>query len=284
MYRSEVKVVTLPVDQWLAQYYRPEVFLEACKACPHYGQVWSCPPLPQPTPELTRPFSCIHIIAIKVIYSEQIRAEANTADRANIIRTATYGRVKRALLESLLELEKTIPGSWCVAAGECELCDVCSRSKGLPCRMPERMRYSFSGLGLDLTRIAHKVLDIDLLWQKDGLPEYNVAIAALLERQGKHVEQTFDVKLGKPWKLLREEILGVLQQLGCNIMNEDDFSEKIELLDRSTGDKYYLAFSKDEHSDHQVELENTTGSGRRMAQLSGCLQSRFPELTPSKNN
>ncbi|MFR3322843.1 MAG: hypothetical protein ACLTSZ_19260 [Lachnospiraceae bacterium] len=42
------------------------------------------------------------------------------------------------------------------------------------------MRFSYSGLGFDLGRIAEEVLGIPLLWQKQGLPEYNVAIASFL--------------------------------------------------------------------------------------------------------
>lgn len=283
MYRSEVKVVTLPVDAWLADYYRPEIFIEACKACPNYGKIWSCPPLAQPTPTLAEPFSRIHIIAVKVIYAEQTRAQANTAEKANQIRSATYGKVKRAMLESLLELEKAIPGSWSIAAGECELCDSCARSKGLPCRMPERMRYSFSGLGLDITRIAHDILDIELLWQKDGLPEYNVAIAALLERKNSQFQQSFDIKLSKPWLLFQEELFGVLQQIGCEMNGKNGMAPDFEMIDGSTGDGYRLIFSQTPGSMQQMKLINLTGSGRRLNQLSDCLACRFPELKRIKS-
>ena len=86
------------------------------------------------------------------------------------------------LLETLLALEQTRSGAWTIAAGRCELCARCARRDGLPCRNPERMRYSFSAFGFDLAALARQELGIELLWAANGLPEYDVALAAFLER------------------------------------------------------------------------------------------------------
>ena len=67
-----------------------------------------------------------------------------------------------------------------IMAGGCELCKQCTRAEGKPCRHPREMRYSYSGLGFDLGRIAEEVLGMPLLWQNQGLPAYNVAIASFL--------------------------------------------------------------------------------------------------------
>ena len=88
----------------------------------------------------------------------------------------------RALLETLLALEQTRSGAWTIAAGRCELCPRCARRDGLPCRNPGRMRYSFSAFGFDLAALARQELGIELLWVANGLPEYDVALAAFLER------------------------------------------------------------------------------------------------------
>ena len=81
-----------------------------------------------------------------------------------------------------LAFERVSPGAVTVAAGRCEQCEVCTRLQDLPCRRPERMRYSFSAFGFDLTALAKEQLGMDLLWAGEGLPEYNVAIAAFLTR------------------------------------------------------------------------------------------------------
>ena len=279
MYDAEVKVITLPIRQWLDQYYRPEWFIESCKACPNYGRIWSCPPLAQDTPTLVRPFSRIHIVGVKVIYDPQTRALADTPQQTDQIRRDTYGRVKRAMLESLLEIERSLPGTWCIAAGECELCPQCSRLQGTPCRMPHRMRYSFSGLGLDLTKIAENLLEMPLLWQKDGLPAYNVAIGALLDRQERSLSQHFDVAQERPWQLLQEQILGVLNQMGCEVMTKDGTCAMCAWWIMPQARNIGCLFSLGEQGLGHMELENQTGSGRRMDQFSDCLRRRFPELT-----
>lgn len=286
MDHAEVKVVTLPVKQWIEQYCRPEQFAGACEACPDYGRVWSCPPGIQSAKEIFAPFSRVHIIGMKVVYRAETRAAATTAEKTERLRAATYGKAKRILLESLLELEKAIPGSWSLAAGRCELCDRCCRIDGLPCRMPERMRYSFTGVGFDLMRIAREVLELELLWNPGGLPEYNVAIAALLERKGMELEQTYLVENSRPWKLFQQEVTGVLQQMGCAVRQKNDAEDRLEVTDLATGDTYELVFDpvgheQAERDGHQLGLENKTGSGRRLTQFSKRLQDCFPELTPA---
>ena len=106
----------------------------------------------------------------------------STAEGAEAVRRASYGPAKRVLLETLLALEQTRSGAWTIAAGRCELCARCARRDGLPCRNPGRMRYSFSAFGFDLAALARQELGIELLWAANGLPEYDVALAAFLER------------------------------------------------------------------------------------------------------
>lgn len=231
MYHTQVQVATLPVKRWLEDYCRPEQFAGACEACPDYGRVWSCPPGLPSAGEAFRQYERVHIIGVKVIYDQATRAEAATPERTEELRQATYGRAKRVLLETLLELEKTRPGSWTVAAGRCELCPRCTRADGEPCRMPERMRYSFSGFGFDLSRITRELLGMELLWSPQGLPEYNVAVAAFLEGPstpgaGVEVEQKYLVRDTRPWGLFQEEVLGLLRRMGCAVVRQGEQGQR----------------------------------------------------------
>lgn len=235
MDHAEVKVVTLPVEEWLEQYCVPEKFAGACEACPDYGKVWSCPPGLRSAKELFTSFDRVHLIGMKVVYRKETRKAATTPEKTDRLRAATYGEAKRVLLESLLELEKSISGSWSLAASQCELCGRCSRVDGLPCRMPEQMRYSFSGFGFDLTRIAREMLGLELLWSPQGLPTYNVAIAALLERRRPNAEQRHLVESQRPWQLFREAAAGILRQMGCTVRRQDS-GEQLSVTDQTTGD------------------------------------------------
>ena len=275
MDHAEVNVATLPVKEWLERYCVPEKFALACQGCPDYGRVWSCPPELPPASELFAPFERVHLIGMKVVYKKETREAATSPEKTDRLRAATYGKAKRVLLESLLELEKSIPGSWSIAAGRCELCRRCAREDGLPCRMPERLRYSFSGFGFDLTRMASEALGLELLWSPQGLPAYNVAVAALLERG--HAGQRYLVDSRRPWQLFQDEVAGVLRQMGCTVRQAQ--GGRLSVADQATGDTYELLFRP---SAPQMELGTKTGSGRRLSRFSQRLQDCFPELTPVK--
>lgn len=180
MVTTQVKTAVLPVARWLDDYCRPEQFRDACRACPDYGRVWSCPPGVPDARTAFAPFRAAHIIGVRVDYAPELIAAATTPERTEALRQAGYGTVKKLVLSTLLELEKTIPGSWTVAAGRCEQCETCTRREGLPCRKRSRMRYSFSAFGFDLGRMAKEELGLELLWAERGLPAYDCAIAAFL--------------------------------------------------------------------------------------------------------
>ena len=181
MYRVEVQVQTLRVSEWISRYCQPERFVPLCSACPQYGKNWACPPEMPRVQEFAKPYAYVQVIGLKVLYDEDVRAEAMTSqERTEELRQATYGAAKKQMLQALLALEEEFPGSMTIMAGGCELCKQCTRAEGKPCRHPREMRYSYSGLGFDLGRIAEEVLGMPLLWQNQGLPAYNVAIASFL--------------------------------------------------------------------------------------------------------
>ena len=150
MYQTRITAAELPVERLLGEYCFPERFREACRACPDYGNDWSCPPGVPAAAEALRPFRTAHVLGMQVFYDAQTRREVSTAEGAEAVRRASYGPAKRVLLETLLALEQTRSGAWTIAAGRCELCARCAQRDGLPCRNPEWMRYSFSAFGFDL--------------------------------------------------------------------------------------------------------------------------------------
>lgn len=183
MYRIQVRVKTLTASEWLREYCQPERFLPLCRECPEYGRNWSCPPGVPAARELSERYRFVQMIGLKVLYDDEVRrAAAKNPARTELLREQTYGAAKRRLLQALLLLEETFPDSMTVMAGRCELCTHCAREDGQACRHPEKLRYSFSGLGFDLGRLSGELLEMPLLWQNEGLPEYNVAVAAFLHR------------------------------------------------------------------------------------------------------
>ena len=184
VYDTEVIVKSVSVADMVARYCKPEVFIESCKACPDYGRVWSCPPGVPSAAEFLAGYRTACLAGIKVKYSKKtIEMSQNLSDKElDDFRRSTYGKVKSAMNDSFLEIEKAIPGSVSVAAGRCERCPKCARLEGKPCRFPDKMRYSFSALGFDINAMSDELLRTKLLWSNKGLPKYLMAIAVIFIR------------------------------------------------------------------------------------------------------
>ena len=102
MYQTRITAAELPVERLLGEYCFPERFREACRACPDYGNDWSCPPGVPSAAEALRPFRTAHVLGMQVFYDAQTRREVSTAEGAEAVRRASYGPAKRVLLETLL--------------------------------------------------------------------------------------------------------------------------------------------------------------------------------------
>lgn len=181
MYQVEVQVQTLRVPDWISALLPAGA---VCSAVQCMSAVRKKLGLSAGMPQVERiagAYSFVQVIGLKVLYDEAVRIAALTSpERTEEMRRKTYGVAKKQMLHALLALEAEFPGSMTIMAGGCELCPQCARAEGKLCRHPKEMRFSYSGLGFDLGRIAEEVLGIPLLWQKQGLPEYNVAIASFL--------------------------------------------------------------------------------------------------------
>lgn len=180
MFRTEVHVATMTVSCWLERFCKGEAFRQLCAGCPEHGNNWSCPPGVPDASEILAGFCTVQVIGVQVQYSEQARQLAKEPGQAAALRKTSYEIVKRRLNDTLIELEQELPGSWTIAAGRCEQCPRCSRLDRRPCIKPERKRYSFSAFGFDLSALARETLGLELLWEQDGLPLYEVALAAFL--------------------------------------------------------------------------------------------------------
>lgn len=179
-YQTEVRVKRMEVAAFLNQYYKPEQFADSCKACPFYGHIWSCPPGTPQTEDFFRGYREIYLIGVKLIYGDENRKKAYTRPMTETIRQQSYGEMKKILHELYLQMEHRMAGTKAIAAGRCEQCQHCARLDGHACKQPGRRRYSFSAFRIDLSAVAERELGMPLLWSSRGLPDYELAMSALL--------------------------------------------------------------------------------------------------------
>lgn len=183
MYRTTTTINSEKVPEFIRKYRHQEDFLIFCKDCKNYNSLWSCPPLSIDVDQFLRDFDYVYVIGVKVIYEPEIIKITDTAEKIKDITTRSLQEVKNKLSATLLALERQIPNSASFSSGGCSLCQCCQRSNHLPCRQPEKMRHSLEAFGFDLTAITADLLQIELQWSKNSLPEYYTLIHALLTKQ-----------------------------------------------------------------------------------------------------
>lgn len=157
-----------------------KVFLVSllCAECKNYGRRWTCPPFKFAHAQVWRQYKSIWLFG-------RILTPEHGADIPTML--AAMDREKNTLLEYLLELEASHPGSQALSAGCCTLCkENCTRSDKRPCRHQDKMRYSIESLGGDVARASEKYLETPILWIEDGVvPEYLTLVGGLLLKEAK---------------------------------------------------------------------------------------------------
>lgn len=177
MYETEEFQAEIAVSDYLEGYVAVEEFLECCKVCPNYGNVWSCPPFDFDAEGYWKRFSRLLVVARKIYLPGDLSQEESFR---------LLEEVKEEMSRQLFEKEKENPGSVSLSAGNCSICRklsecACTRPSGEPCRYPEKMRYSIEALGGNVGLTASKLLGIQLEWIEEGkLPSYFVLVGGLL--------------------------------------------------------------------------------------------------------
>lgn len=181
MYTTQRYEAKVAVDHYIKEYVDVEGFLEACRACRNYNNVWSCPPYDFDVIEYWQKFNVLELTAVKIIFDEGYAGRQFEQEELEKITREAIGAVKAQLTQELYEREKEIPGSVSLSAGNCSLCNLCSRSAGEPCRHAEDMRYSIESLGGNVGLTTEKIMGLELEWMEEGrLPNYFVLVCGLL--------------------------------------------------------------------------------------------------------
>ena len=176
MYRLERFEERIPVKDYIKDYVNVDEFLECCKRCPNYDQVWSCPSYDFKSEDYWKEYESLYILGYKINFDGTVSQEESLKIMAE---------VKENMAGELFKMENQCPGSVSLSAGSCSLCGKgnCTRPSGKPCRYPEKMRYSIESLGGNVGKTVHDLLGIELEWIEEGkVPSYFVLVGGLLEK------------------------------------------------------------------------------------------------------
>ncbi len=182
MYKIEHKIARLQVTDYIDGYCDVSRFIEYCKQCNNYGNVWACPPYSFDKLSKIKDFKYVHIIGSQAFIDESIRYSPTNAKEQKDISYQIMELARKDIDEPLLELEKKYPGSLCFFAGSCFFCpkELCTRLVDKPCIYPTKMRSSLEAYGFDISKTALDLLGIELEWSKNFvLPQYLTLTSAL---------------------------------------------------------------------------------------------------------
>ena len=164
----------ISVPEYLEGYVEVEEFLEYCKACPNYGNLWTCPPYDFDVMEYWRKFSKLTVYASKIYFEPETTQEESME---------LMHRVKDEMSRQLYDLEADNPGTVSLSAGSCTICGIgnCTRPCGESCRHAGKIRYSIESLGGNVGLTCRKLMGLQLEWIEEGkVPSYFVLCAGLL--------------------------------------------------------------------------------------------------------
>ena len=148
MYTTESCTTSIAVSDYKKRYIDIPTFTEYCKACPNYDRLWSCPSYTFDVEAFWNQFQTLDLFAVKIIYNDNYAGKQFSEHKIADIMRQSLNVEKARMSQALFRLEEKFPGSVSLSAGSCSLChDNCTRPDGLPCRYPDKLRYSIESLG-----------------------------------------------------------------------------------------------------------------------------------------
>ena len=179
-YSVTTREATIAADEFIGRYRDVPKFDACCRQCHGYGQSWGCPPFDFDPAGVTDGFTTVKVMGTIIEFDDQTRAACETPQQTVDVGKQAIDEVWQTLLPRLYEMERELPGSRCFTF-RCALCPQgCTRPQGLPCRHPDRLRYSLESVGFDVVAITRDLLGIDLEWSRDGSLSRRITLVTAL--------------------------------------------------------------------------------------------------------
>ena len=154
-------------NEVLSKYMDFNYFTELCKSgCPHYNLNYTCPPNSPKFDDYTKNFKYSLVIALYINLDED-----KTID-------TLHSYLRKVLSDILIPLEKKFNGLL-TDGGRCKYCKKCTYINNLPCRYPEKIRFSMEAMGIDLNKVCKDILDHSIVWDEGSENKYCTVIGSI---------------------------------------------------------------------------------------------------------
>ncbi len=132
--------------------------------CVNYERKWSCPPFSSQISDIikTGNFDNAFIITGYIFLSDMnyIKNPYQKVKAANMI-------LKSKCEEYARKVENLTQG-YALLSGSCNLCKPCCKKLNMPCKKPEKRRYSLESTGINVSLLSSKFCNHELLWYNKG--------------------------------------------------------------------------------------------------------------------
>lgn len=162
----------VPIAEYLSACVDVEKFIGYCRACRNYGRRWSCPSFDFDPLDLWKRYQAIHIHA-------RVLTPVRGADM--VVMMEGLKREKEKLTDALLKMERIRRAALPSQPAAVPSAAAVPGPEGIPCREPERMRYSIEALGGDLSETMERYFQRPIRWSRNGeVPDYLTLVGGLL--------------------------------------------------------------------------------------------------------
>jgi predicted metal-binding protein len=178
----------------LKLYFHPKVFLKYCKECQYYNKIWTCPPYEFEVEKVMEGYKFAYIIGSKLHIDELRNDYKELFDKKDIEHvTSEVYKIARTVLDKKLDEFSDWKNQLCVLyAGRCLVCEQCNREKQQPCIHPQRMHFSLESIGFDVASICEDILEDQILWAKEDLPEYLLLVSAVFSKERVDIKDIYN--------------------------------------------------------------------------------------------
>jgi predicted metal-binding protein len=154
-------------NEILTKYMDFNYFTGLCKdGCPHYNLSYTCPPNSPKFDDYTKDFKKSLVIAMYM-----------SLDDDNTINDV-HPYLRRVLSDLLIPLEKEFDGLL-TDGGRCRYCEQCAYVDSLPCRFPDKIRFSMEAMGINLDKVCSDILDHCIMWNEDDENRYCTVLGSI---------------------------------------------------------------------------------------------------------
>lgn len=151
----------------LYKYMKFDYFTGLCKdGCPHYNLSYTCPPNSPKYNTYTKDYDKTLLIVMYTYLDEE-----------NSI-SSTHSYLRKVLYDILIPLEKAFNGLY-TDGGRCMNCNICAYVDNLPCRFPNKMRFSMEAMGIDLDKVCKEILNHEIVWNNDEGKAYCTVLGSI---------------------------------------------------------------------------------------------------------